>query len=173
MWGYTVLDQYPLTRGHVTSNPLSAADFLMVMGQRAPKTATQRAIVPKVCELRGGDLPGFINGKAYMVYMNQAKKLLQNGKVAEADPSVDKALTGLEDAERIGGGASLTQYASGVPPAPYREFAVLYRPLKDYAREVAILERFARQPHAPGVMPGQLLERLEKARALLAKSQGT
>ncbi len=42
--------------------------------------------------------------------------------------------------------------------------AVLYRKRKDRAAEVAILERFVAQQHARGVVPGQLLERLEKLR---------
>ena len=151
MWGYLVPNQRPLTRGHVASNPLSATEFLMVMSQRAPKSVTKRAILPKVRELRGGDLPGYIKGTHYSVYMKQAKQLVQDGNVQEADSLVDTAFTGLEEAERIGGEASLTNYV-GVPPALYRDFAVLYRKLKDYAREVAILERFDQQPHAPGVM---------------------
>ena len=32
---------------------------------------------------------------------------------------------------------------------------------------MAIVERFAKQKHAPGVKPKKLLERLEKARTLL------
>jgi pimeloyl-ACP methyl ester carboxylesterase len=45
--------------------------------------------------------------------------------------------------------------------------AIIHRKRKDYQNEVAILERFANQKHAPGVKPQKLLERLEKARTLL------
>jgi hypothetical protein len=175
VWGYITIkghpiwDERPLTRGHVTSNPLSAAEFLMVMGGRgedSPRTAKVRA---KVRELRGGELPGYMNGTYYTEYMKQAKELLRNGKVEEADATVNMALTGLEEHSRIG--PFLTK-VDIVPPASYWDFAVLYRKLKDYAREVAILERFTRQPHQSGRASDEALERLEKARALLAKSQG-
>lgn len=166
MWGYLILDQRPLTRGQVTSNPLSAADFLMVMSTRVPEKVAQRAILPKVREMRGGDLPGYISGKHYSVYMEQAKQLLQDGKVLEADPIVDMAFTGFEDKERIGG--LLTEYLA-VPSGQYWDFAVLYRKLKDYAREVRILERFAgqqQQKRNTGAAATKTLERLEKARSL-------
>jgi hypothetical protein len=96
--------------------------------------------------------------------MNQAKELLQNGRVKEADPIVDMALRGLEDKERIG--PFLTELGV-VPPGPYWDFAVLYRKVKDYGREVAVLERFTRQPHLTEGASGKTLDRLEKARSLL------
>jgi len=57
---------------------------------------------------------------------------------------------------------------SGVAPWYYEELAKIYRKCKDYKREVAILERYANQKHAPGEKPAQLLERLVKAKKLLA-----
>ncbi len=53
----------------------------------------------------------------------------------------------------------------GVAPAAYRELAILYRKQKRVDDEVAVLRRFRDQPHAPGVMPPQLLERLRKLEA--------
>jgi len=52
----------------------------------------------------------------------------------------------------------------GVAPGAYEKLAIIYRKRKDRDAEVVILERFARQPHAPGVMPPRLMERLEKLR---------
>jgi hypothetical protein len=166
MWGYLILDEHPLTRGQVASNPLSAADFLMVMSTRVPEQVAQRAILPKVRAMRAGDLPGYINGKHYSVYMEQAKQLLESGKASEADLIVDMAFTGFEDKERIGG--LLTEY-SAVPSGNYWDFAVLYRKLKDYAREIRFLERFAgqqQQQQNTGAAAAKTLERLEKARSL-------
>jgi hypothetical protein len=139
MWGYItvqgrpIMDERPLTRGKVTSNPLSAADFLMVVNHRVMDETTKRKFWAKVRELRGGDLPGYIRGKYYAEYMKQAKQLLEGGKQAEADPIVDTAFTGFEDEARVGGGASLTDFDT-VPSANYWDFAVIYRRLKDYAR---------------------------------------
>jgi hypothetical protein len=57
----------------------------------------------------------------------------------------------------------------GVIPSCYEDLAKLYRRQKEYDKEVALLERFAKQKHSPGVMPAKLLERLEKARHLSEK----
>ena len=54
----------------------------------------------------------------------------------------------------------------GVTPGCYEDLAKLYRRQKEYDKEITVLERFAKQKHAPGVMPAKLLERLEKARQL-------
>jgi DNA polymerase III subunit epsilon len=42
---------------------------------------------------------------------------------------------------------------------------VIYRQRKDKDGEVAILERFAHQKHAPGATPPKLLERLARISA--------
>jgi len=59
----------------------------------------------------------------------------------------------------------------GVAPYYYHELAILYRKQKEYSKEVSILERFAKQKHAPGVMPAKLLERLSKAKELKQNHQ--
>lgn len=51
----------------------------------------------------------------------------------------------------------------GVAPWPYEQLADLYREKKDSRKEVAVLERFAAQKHAPGPQASKLLERLKKA----------
>jgi hypothetical protein len=45
----------------------------------------------------------------------------------------------------------------GVAPWYYDELAKIYRKKKNYVQEVAILERFAEQKHAPGMKPAKLL----------------
>lgn len=54
----------------------------------------------------------------------------------------------------------------GVAPWYYEQLAILYRKERRYADEVNILERYANQPHSPGVGPAKLAERLDKARQL-------
>ncbi len=170
MWGYiavqghSITNERPLSRGHVTSNLLTPAEFLMVVSRRVLDKKVQARFLAKVRELRGGDLPGYIKGKSFAVYMDRANEMIEAGKVEAADSIVDAAFTAFEEQERIGG--SLYEF-SAPPPAPYERFAILYRKHKDYAREVTVLERYAHQPHGPGIKPGQLAERLEKARALL------
>ena len=58
----------------------------------------------------------------------------------------------------------------GVAPWYYEQLAIIYRNQKKYADEVAILERYSKQPKAPGVGPQKLAERLVKARELVAKN---
>jgi len=53
----------------------------------------------------------------------------------------------------------------GVARAAYETLAVIYRQRKDETGEVAILERFARQKHAPGALPPNLLDRLARIKA--------
>jgi hypothetical protein len=88
-------------------------------------------------------------------------------KRAGDDEALEKALLDLVQMTETESRAS----GWGIAPAWYEELAILYRKRKDYLAEVAVLERFANQRHAPGVKPPQLLERLDKARALLAESQ--
>lgn len=55
----------------------------------------------------------------------------------------------------------------GVAPWYYEQLAILYRKERRYQDEVEILERYAKQPKAPGVGPEKLATRLEKAREKL------
>lgn len=61
----------------------------------------------------------------------------------------------------------------GVAPWYYEHAAVIYRKLKRHGDEIAVLERFAAQQHAPGTKPPQLLERLAKAKEALLRRAGT
>jgi hypothetical protein len=167
MWGYVILGERPLTQGHITHNPLTAPEFLLVLIRRVSSQSVRQRILAKVRELLPGDFPGYVNGAYYTTVMERAKTLISEGRAADADALVDAAFTALEADARIG--ASLTE-PDTVPPANYRDFAALYRKHKEYAREVAILERYMRQPHGPGKVSGELQERLEKARVLLAQS---
>ena len=59
----------------------------------------------------------------------------------------------------------------GVAPGWYHQLAVIYRRQKDYHNEVNILERYLRQEQANGITDERMVERLEKAKALLEKSE--
>lgn len=60
----------------------------------------------------------------------------------------------------------------GVAPWYYEQAAIIYRKLRRYGDEIAVLERFAAQQHAPGASPPQLLQRLEKAKWYALKRTG-
>ena len=58
----------------------------------------------------------------------------------------------------------------GVAPWYYEQLAILYRKEKQYEKEIEILERYEKQPKAPGIGPKKLAERLIKARVLADKN---
>lgn len=67
-----------------------------------------------------------------------------------------RCIDAVENNSRING--------NGVAPWYYERAAILFARLNDSAAEVAVLERFARQRHAPGAKPPQLIDRLRKLR---------
>ena len=105
-----------------------------------------------------GHRPGYYNGRHYTTYVNTVKNLKKSGELEEAERLLLELIAATE--------AESKAERSGVAPWYYEELAKVYRKQKEYAKEVAILERFAAQKHAPGVKPPRLLERLEKARHL-------
>ncbi len=109
--------------------------------------------------------PGYYRGRHYTSYVEDVKALKRSGDTDAAA----RLLLAMLDAVEAEGRAK----REGVAPWYYEELAKLYRERKDCAAEVATLERFQHQRHAPGAKPPQLLERLEKARALLANSRAT
>ena len=107
--------------------------------------------------------PGFVRGRHFTEYVEDVKELRRSGREDEAE----SLLFDLVEASE----AEAFSEDLGVAPWYYEQLAVLYRSRGDGVGEVAILERFAQQRHAPGVKPPRLLERLEDARARLAKAR--
>lgn len=91
-----------------------------------------------------------------------ADQLRKSGQLQQAEEALVFEIARTEISARDNGW--------GVAPAPYLSLAKLYRARKDYQAEVAVLERYMTKPHAPGALPPQLAARLEKARALAARS---
>lgn len=159
----------PLTHGRVRSMSQTTVDFLSGLASWFRKvddaTIAQR-IREKMDELTQAHPvsgPGYYRGRHYTTYVDEITALKRSGDTE----AVERLLLALVDATEAESRAKGPRW--GVAPAYYEELAMLYRERKDYAAEVAILERFARQQHAPGVKPPRLLERLDKARALLAQ----
>jgi hypothetical protein len=107
--------------------------------------------------------PGYYLGRHFTAYVEEVKARKRSGD----DKAAERLLLALVDATEAESRAN----GWGVAPWYYEALAKLYRERKDYRAEVAILQRFASQPHAPGVKPPLLLERLDKAKALLAESE--
>ncbi len=105
--------------------------------------------------------PGYYNGKHYTEYVETIKILRREGQEDAAEKLLLKLLDAIE--------AKAISEGCGVAPWYYEQLAIIYRKQKNYLKEIEILERFAKQKHAPGASPPRLLERLEKARKLALK----
>jgi hypothetical protein len=100
--------------------------------------------------------PGQYRGRRFSAYGDEIRALKRAGEHEE----LERLLLGLVDATE----AESHARGGGVAPAYYLELAKLYRAQRRADDEVAVLERYAAQPHAPGVLPARLLERLAQAR---------
>lgn len=109
--------------------------------------------------------PGYYSGKHYTEYVETIKILKREGQ----DDAAEKLLLKLLDTIEL----EAASEGFGVAPWYYEQLAIIYRKRKDYLKEIKILERFAKQKHAPGASSSKLLERLEKARKLASKSSTT
>ncbi len=109
-------------------------------------------------ELGESDL-GFVRGRHYTSYVDDVKELRRAGREEEAE----QLLLELVDATESEDAAQRW----GVAPWYYEQLAISYRKRGEVRSEIQILERFARQRHAGGVAPPELLGRLEKARTLV------
>jgi len=135
---------------------------------------------PEVCESRFGLASGAVSnghsrsavsvcpeaelrGRHYTTYSEEVKTLRRHGH----DDSAETLL--LELLEVVEAEAAAKNW--GVAPWYYEQLAIIYRKRKDPRAEVAVLERYAAAPHAPGAGPGKLHERLEKARQLGARAE--
>lgn len=109
-----------------------------------------------------------VRGRHYTTWVETIRQLKRDGRVEDALTLALECVDATEREARV----------SGMSPAPaYTEMAaVIYRQRRDYAAEVAIIERFVAardgaKSKNPGVGPGRLAERLVKARALLERSR--
>lgn len=102
---------------------------------------------------------GLFKGKHYTQYVEDIKALKRHNALEEALELLLSLLDAVEEEANAEG--------RGVAPWYYEQAAIVCRKRRDFAGEVAILERFAAQPAAPGASPPVLLERLDKARTKL------
>jgi len=106
--------------------------------------------------------PGYYNGRHFTTYVRDFETLKKNGNFLELESLLIELVKATE--------AESVVNEMGVAPAYYSELAILYRKRKEYAKEISILERFAKQKHARGVKPKKLLDRLDKVKKLVATS---
>jgi hypothetical protein len=102
------------------------------------------------------DGPGYLRGRRPSDYPDDVARLERQGKLKEAEDLLLELVEVVENESRVTG--------MGVAPWCYERLATIYRNQCRYEEEIAILERYANQRHAPGGSPAKLLLRLEKAK---------
>jgi len=81
--------------------------------------------------------PGFLRGQHLTTYIQDVKNLKKSGNLAEAEKLLFELADATEEECRI--------EKVGVALWYYEELAKVYRKMKEYKKEVDILERFAKQ----------------------------
>ena len=106
----------------------------------------------------------YVRGRHFSTYFEELQKLKREDRLNEAITSLLEMVEATEEDDIFTG--------SGVLPVYYEELANIYRKNKDYAKEIAILARYARQRHAYGDSRQEVLKnRLEKAKRLFTKNK--
>jgi len=101
---------------------------------------------------------GKVDGRHPSEFVEEVKALMRASRDGEAEHLLLRLLDATEQQSQASG--------VGVAPWFYERLAALYARRGDRGSQVAVLERFAQQRHAPGVMPPKLLKRLEDLRRL-------
>jgi hypothetical protein len=104
---------------------------------------------------------GLVDGRHYTTYVEDVRRLKRIGNQEAAE----RLLLRLVDATE----AEARSERWGVAPWYYEQLAILYARRKDVPAEIGIIERYERQPKAPGVGPAKLAARLARARAQLTR----
>lgn len=158
------LPPHTLTRGKQTSSKPSTQflNELSTWFKNAYDSSIAERIHKKIVEL-GNANPingtGYYNGRHFTTYVRGVEVLKRRKRLDEAESLLLELVKATEAEDR--------KDKLGVAPWYYGELAKIYRKQKNYAKEVAILERYAQQRHAPGAKPRILLERLDRAKKLL------
>ncbi|HZW43705.1 MAG TPA: hypothetical protein VFF32_04855 [Dermatophilaceae bacterium] len=109
------------------------------------------------------DKPGYYRGRHFTGWVEAIKELKRAGRLDDAIELLGGLVEATEAEARVD--------SNGVAPWYYEQLAIIHRKRRDLAQEVAILQRYADQRHAPGQVPQQMAARLRKARELLRKAE--
>ena len=138
------------------------SDFMLMVGQAAIEKATPtypETVSPTSDTGKTGELVITLAPEASRIndLVERIEMLKRSGGYSAA---LDLLQAEIELQERVS-----VEQKCGVAPWYYEQAAIIHRKLNDPNAEIAILERFAQQRHAPGVGPGKLLIRLRKAKS--------
>lgn len=127
--------------------------------ERKPTRA--EVVAEEMARLEGVDVSALQidRRKAPSDYLDTARALKRAGRAEDAATVLEKLIDAHESGERA-------------PPATWKDLAVIYRQRKDYAAEVALLERYIAGDVPRGRTGEELRERINKARELAARKNG-
>ena len=107
---------------------------------------------------------GYSPDRYFPSYLGEVQKLKREDRLDEAIIALLELVDATEEDTLFTG--------AGVTPAYYEQLAIIFRGRKEYAKEVAILARYARQKHRDGDSRQKVLKkRLEKAMELLLNNK--
>jgi len=147
--------------GHVSMTVDIFLNSLKTWFHKPGFSSVEKRIEKKIEDLENPQSPpkpGYINERHYTTFVNKVEDLKKSGKLDEAERLLLKIVDAVETEDRI--------QKMGVAPWYYYQLAIIYRKHKRIDKEIEILERFARQRHAPGAKPLKLMERLKKVREI-------
>jgi hypothetical protein len=99
---------------------------------------------------------GVYEGRHFTEWVDTVSQLKRDGQLEGALDLLEHLMEATE--------AEATANNWGVATWYYEQAAIVHSKRGDRAAEMAVLERFARQPKAPGVKPAKLAERLARLR---------
>ena len=102
---------------------------------------------------------GFVDGKHFTEHVDTVKRLKRDGRLDEAEELLLRLVAATEKEAGVDG--------HGVAPWYYEQVAIVRAKRGDVEGELEILQRYARQQHAPGAKPEKLLLRLRKTEVKL------
>jgi hypothetical protein len=151
---------YPIKKSaSITANEFKKkSDLIMTIIRSCGRCGALASAGAKFC-VRCGALiePGLYNGRHYTEYVGEVQRLMREDKLDNAEKLLLELVNATENESQNDG--------CGVAPWYYERLAVLYRKKKDKESEIKILERYARQKHAPGATPPKLMARLTKLKS--------
>jgi hypothetical protein len=153
---------HALTKGKVLSGNQPAPEFLNGLNSwfrtKEYSSISDRIHLQliKLANINPINNPGYYKGRHFTTYVLDIKKLKETGDTKDLENLLIEIINATE--------AESKNTGLGVAPAYYEELSILYRKQKELTKEIEVLERFAKQIHARGVMPEKLLERLKKAK---------
>jgi hypothetical protein len=111
-----------------------------------------------------GNEPSYISDSDLVSYFEGVQRFRQENRLEEAISSLLELVDATEEDSLFTG--------LGVTAVYYEQLAILFRERKEYAKEVAILTRYARQKHVSGDSHQKILEqRLKTAKELLIQNK--